>query len=70
MFHVKHRKVVIMRYYKYQNKLNPIKFIEVKRYDCGHYVWKQFLLTRNGTACRNYNGCILRRSHVGTWRRG
>mgnify|MGYP003291031929 CR=1 FL=1 len=27
----------------YQNKKNPNKYIELKHYKCGHYVWRQFL---------------------------
>lgn len=30
-----------MKDWLYKNKRNENKFIEVRRYDDGHYVWKQ-----------------------------
>lgn len=51
-----------------QNKRNPNKFIEVRRYDCGHYVWRQYIENPE-THIRNYTGCSLRRVSSGMWHR-
>ena len=34
-----------MRYYKYRNNRNGNKYIEVVRYSCGHYAFKQYIKT-------------------------
>ena len=41
----------------FQNKRNPNKYIELKRYACGHYVARQFMkwVTPNGVV-KNYTG--------------
>lgn len=52
----------------FQNKRNPHKFIEVKRYNDGHYVWKQFI-ENTVTHTRTYTGCSLKRSKLGKWNR-
>ena len=57
-----------MTTYVYQNNKNPKKFIEVRRYNCGHYVWKQFIDIPTFNT-RNYTGCSLKRSKIGTWHR-
>lgn len=55
----------------YQNKDNARKYIEVRRYADGHYVWKQFILHFPNTRfeSRNYTGCSLKRVHTGVWHR-
>lgn len=50
----------------YQNKENPNKYIEVRRYRCGHYAWKQFIYNSD-TGVKNYTGCSLKRSKKGVW---
>lgn len=45
------------------------KYLEVRRYDDGHYVWKQFVTYAIPTFGRNYMGCSFKRCHIGTWRR-
>lgn len=57
-----------MKTYVYQNNKNLNKVIEVRRYDCGHYVWKQFIYAPTFDT-RNYTGCSLKRCHIGTWHR-
>lgn len=51
-----------MKDYVYCNKNNSRKYIELRRYADGHYVWRQ----RVGN---NYTGCSLSRASVGTWHR-
>lgn len=43
-----------MKYWLYQNRHNEHKFLEIKRYDDGHYVWRQFMKWDNGV--KNYVG--------------
>ena len=45
------------------------KYLEVRRYDCGHYVWKQFTTYTIPECGKNYLGCSFRRCHKGTWHR-
>lgn len=52
----------------YRNNRNENKFIEVRRYGCGHYVWKQSIRHPEVNVI-NYNGYSLKRSHVGVWHR-
>lgn len=43
----------------YQNKYNPNKFIELKRYPDGHYYWRQYMHWVNGATgddIINYTG--------------
>ena len=58
-----------MKYYKYRNKRNENKYIEVARYACGHYAFKQYIYARNSDNKKNYTGVALNRVHVGTWHR-
>lgn len=60
-----------MRTFIYQNKGNLNKYITVRRYKDGHYVWKQYIQTYVSTSSTviNYTGCSLKRSGVGTWHR-
>ena len=60
---------MVQRDYLYQSKRNTNKFIEVRKYADGHYVWKQFINCTIPYLQRNYNGCSLKRSHLGVWRR-
>lgn len=56
----------------YQNNRNPKKYIEVRRYADGHYVWKQFMLYFQGNVffeCRFYTGCSLKKYREGVWHR-
>lgn len=55
-----------MKNWIYVNNRNDHKIIELRRYDCGHYVWKQSIRANGIT---NYNGCSLRRAGSGVWRR-
>ena len=48
---------------------NGRKYLEVRRYADGHYVWKQFVEYTIPTVGRNYMGCTLNRCHKGTWHR-
>lgn len=43
-----------MKYWLYQNRHNEHKFLELKRYDDGHYYWRQFMKFDNGV--KNYIG--------------
>lgn len=60
-----------MKDYIYQNKRNDNKFIEVRRYADGHYVWKQYITRYISTSFLgvNYVGCSFKRVHIGTWHR-
>lgn len=59
----------IMRYYKYVNSRNENKYLEVMRYNCGHYAMKQYICARNSENKKNYTGAALNRVHIGTWHR-
>lgn len=56
-----------MRYYQYRNNRNGNKYIEVIRYSCGHYAFKQFIKTNNHG--RTYTGTTIKRANIGTWHR-
>lgn len=60
-----------MKDYIYQNKRNDNKFIEVRRYKDGHYVWKQYIThyISNSFISVTYTGCSLKRIHRGVWHR-
>ena len=60
-----------MRDYTYQNKKNPNKFIQIRRYADGHFVWKQYIRHFVNTffECRNYTGCSLKQVTKGVWHR-
>ena len=45
------------------------KYLEVRHYADGHYVWKQFVTYAIPEWGRNYMGCTLKRAHIGTWHR-
>ena len=60
--------IILPKTQVFQNKRNPNKFIEVKRYKCGHYVWRQFIENEH-TGIRNYTGCSIKRTRQGVWRR-
>lgn len=55
----------------YQNKYNSHKYLEVRRYADGHYVWKQYIRNFAHTFfdSKNYTGCSLKRVHTGVWHR-
>lgn len=59
-----------MRTYIYQNKQNGNKYIILKRYDCGHYYWQQYMQweTPRGTVI-NWNGNTRNRRHLRRVRR-
>ena len=52
------------------NKKNDAKFLEIRRYACGHYVFKQFVPYYIPCEGRNYMGCTLRQNRRGgVWHR-
>ena len=55
----------------FRNNENSKKYIEVRRYADGHYVWKQFIRYFAGTRfdSRYYTGCSSKRVRIGNWRR-
>lgn len=53
-------------YWLYRNNRNPNKFIELKRYPDGHYVWKQYIVSMFG---KNYVGTTIKQCQKGVWRR-
>ena len=61
----------------YKNKRNENKFIEVRRYNDGHYVWKQSIRHKAKLEKKsnieidilNYTGCSLKRCKKGVWKR-
>jgi len=60
-----------MRTYLFQNNDNSHKYLEVRKYADGHYVWKQYIrhFAHTPFDSKNYTGCSLRRVHQGTWHR-
>ena len=56
-----------MRDYVYRNKRNSRKYIELRRYADGHYVWKQYIKCGDG---KNYTGCSIKQNKKGgVWHR-
>lgn len=56
-----------MRDYVYRNKDNSRKYIELRRYADGHYVWKQYIKYGD---FRNYTGCNFKQNkRGGLWHR-
>lgn len=46
-----------VKHWIYQNRHNEHKYLELKRYDDGHYFWRQYMLWDNGV--KNYVGTKL-----------
>ena len=60
------------RDYLYVNKRNDHKFLEIRRYEDGHYVCKQSIrsTSEDGVVVINYTGCNLKQNnHGGVWHR-
>lgn len=56
-----------MRDYVYRNKANSRKYIELRRYADGHYVWKQYIKCGDS---KNYTGCSIKQNkRGGLWHR-
>lgn len=59
-----------MKNWLYVNRMNNHKFIELRRYACGHYVFKQYVPYSIPTEGKNYTGCTLRQNkRGGVWHR-
>ena len=55
----------------YKNKLNPNKYLEVKKYKDGHYMWKRSitLINRWGEPTEIYLDCPPSKQDIGLWKR-
>lgn len=54
----------------WRNKRNKNKLIILKRYDCGHYYWAQYIATPWGRQWMGvvHNRCRFSRIRCATWR--
>ena len=59
-----------MKNWLYVNKRNDRKYVEIRRYDCGHYYYKQYIEYEIPEKGKNYMGCSLKQNRRGgVWRK-
>ena len=59
------------RNYLFRNNRNSNKYIQVRRYEDGHYVWKQYIAHELATGGQQivYTGCTIKNWAKGVWHR-